>query len=151
MTAKLKDGNIIFPVWVLCSDDQPIQACLGSFAELHAKHLQHREVVDRPPPDQSHCAFQANEQDIARTVACAHIQLTSKCLNAFALNQISNYLSLLQLGVSIPDGCEATVHATQRLLTSLSDNNKGNNDNNTNINNCHHYYHLILFPRYVCL
>lgn len=47
-------------------------------------------------------------------------RLVSKCANSFALEQLGDYFSPLQLGVSISGGCEAAVHATRRFVSLLS-------------------------------
>src|SRR6218665_3376537 len=46
-------------------------------------------------------------------------RLASKCANAHALVQLTNYFAPLQLGVGTPGGCEATAHAARRFLTDL--------------------------------
>src|SRR6218665_1554416 len=46
-------------------------------------------------------------------------RLASKCANAHALVQLSNYFAPLQLGVGTPGGCEAAAHAARRFLADL--------------------------------
>ena len=48
-------------------------------------------------------------------------RLTSKCANKYASDQAAAYLSPKQLGVGVPGGCEAAVHATRRFLSSMDD------------------------------
>ena len=48
-------------------------------------------------------------------------RLVSKCLAAFVRLPAISLLSPLQLGVSVRGGCEAIVHATRQLMTSLPD------------------------------
>ena len=48
-------------------------------------------------------------------------RLVSKCLVTLSHHQVLSLLSPLQLGVGVKGGCEAIVHATNRLMTSLQD------------------------------
>src|SRR6218665_812194 len=45
-------------------------------------------------------------------------RLASKCANAYAIPRLTSFLSPKQLGVGIPGGCEAAVHATRRFLAN---------------------------------
>jgi len=47
-------------------------------------------------------------------------RLTAKCASAFAIAKLAPMLAPRQLGVGVPGGCEAAVHATRRFLSSLS-------------------------------
>ena len=49
-------------------------------------------------------------------------QLVSKCLASLVRSPAISLLAPLQLGVSVQGGCEAIVHATSQLMTSLQDN-----------------------------
>ena len=49
-------------------------------------------------------------------------RLVSKCLVTLSHRQALRLLSPLQLGVGVKGGCEAIVHATNHLMTSLQDN-----------------------------
>jgi len=48
-------------------------------------------------------------------------RITAKCANAYAASQLSDYFSPIQLGVGIPGGCEAAVHATRRYIEAMPD------------------------------
>lgn len=48
-------------------------------------------------------------------------RLASKCASHFGIAHLTSYLSPRQLGVGIPGGCEAAVHAVRRMLQSLPD------------------------------
>jgi hypothetical protein len=50
-------------------------------------------------------------------------RLTSKCASKSASDQAAAYLSPKQLGVGVPGGCEAAVHATRRFITNMDDDN----------------------------
>lgn len=45
-------------------------------------------------------------------------RLTAKCASAFAVSKLAPLLAPHQLGVGVPGGCEAAVHATRRFLSS---------------------------------
>ena len=49
-------------------------------------------------------------------------RLVSKCLAYVARSSAISLLTPLQLGVSVQGGCEAIVHATTQLMTSVQDN-----------------------------
>ena len=49
-------------------------------------------------------------------------RLVSKCLAYVARSSAISLLAPLQLGVSVQGGCEAIVHATSQLMTSVQDN-----------------------------
>src|SRR6218665_3825562 len=55
-----------------------------------------------------------------RPIAIGYIwrRLASKCANAYAIPRLMSFLSPKQLGVGIPGGCEAAVHATRRFLAN---------------------------------
>ena len=47
-------------------------------------------------------------------------RLAAKCANSCAISLIRDKLLPLQLGVGIPGGCEAAVHATRRFMAKMS-------------------------------
>jgi len=49
-------------------------------------------------------------------------RLAAKCVNKYAIAVLKHSLTPAQLGVGIPGGCEAAVHATRRFLTNMPDN-----------------------------
>jgi hypothetical protein len=46
-------------------------------------------------------------------------RIAAKCANSHATSALVDYLSPLQLGVGVPGGCEAAVHATRRYVESM--------------------------------
>ena len=46
-------------------------------------------------------------------------RLVAKCASMFVLSKLENFFSLLQVGVGVPGGCEAAVHATGRFEASM--------------------------------
>ena len=44
-----------------------------------------------------------------------------QCANIYAVSQLADYFSPIQLGVGIPGGCEAAVHATRRYIDAMPD------------------------------
>ena len=48
-------------------------------------------------------------------------RITAKCANAYAVTQLSDYFIPIQLGVGLPGGCEAAVHATRRYIEAMPD------------------------------
>ena len=46
-------------------------------------------------------------------------RLVAKCANKFAISRLSSFLCPLQLGVGVPGGCEAAIHATRRFIGSM--------------------------------
>ena len=46
-------------------------------------------------------------------------QTAAKCTNAHAIDSPKDYLQPFQLGVGVPGGCEAAVHATRRFVESM--------------------------------
>ena len=56
-----------------------------------------------------------------RPIAIGYVwrRIAAKCANSFALSKLANYFNPLQLGVSVPGGCEAAVHATRRFTDFL--------------------------------
>jgi hypothetical protein len=48
-------------------------------------------------------------------------RLASKCANAYIIPIVTPYLSPKQLGVGVPGGSEAAIHATRRFLEHLSE------------------------------
>src|SRR6218665_2935560 len=48
-------------------------------------------------------------------------RLASKCANKHASDQAAAYLSPKQLGVGVPGGCEAAVHATRRFIADMDE------------------------------
>src|ERR1043165_673610 len=49
-------------------------------------------------------------------------RLAAKCANAHAVARLSTLLAPIQLGVGVPGGAEAAVHATHRRATSMPTN-----------------------------
>lgn len=48
-------------------------------------------------------------------------RLAAKCANAFAVPRVVEYLSPRQVGVGVPGGCEAAVHAARRFLGEMAE------------------------------
>src|SRR6218665_847706 len=46
-------------------------------------------------------------------------RLAAKCANSYAVSRLSQLLAPIQLGVGIPGGAEAAVHATRRWVTTM--------------------------------
>jgi hypothetical protein len=46
-------------------------------------------------------------------------RIAAKCANSHATSALADYLSPIQLGVGVPGGCEAAVHATRRYIESM--------------------------------
>lgn len=46
-------------------------------------------------------------------------RLAAKCASSYAAPKVAEYLSPRQVGVGVPGGCEAAVHATRRFLNSI--------------------------------
>jgi hypothetical protein len=46
-------------------------------------------------------------------------RIAAKCANAHAIEMLKDYLQPSQLGVGVPGGCEAAVHATRRFVESM--------------------------------
>lgn len=49
-------------------------------------------------------------------------RLISKCASRFALSKITDVFSPNQVGVGVPGGCEAAIHATRRFIDSMPSN-----------------------------
>lgn len=47
-------------------------------------------------------------------------RLAAKCANRFAISQLEGKLLPIQLGVNIPGGCEAVVHATRQFISKMA-------------------------------
>lgn len=56
-----------------------------------------------------------------RPIAIGYVwrRIAAKCANTFALSKLTNYFIPHQLGVSVPGGCEAAIHAARRFTDSL--------------------------------
>ena len=50
-------------------------------------------------------------------------RLAAKCANTYAVNKLSAQLAPIQLGVGVPGGAEAAVHATRRYVMSMPNEN----------------------------
>ena len=50
-------------------------------------------------------------------------RLAAKCANTYAVNKLSAQFAPIQLGVGVPGGAEAAVHATRRYVMSMSNEN----------------------------
>ena len=48
-------------------------------------------------------------------------RLAAKCANTYAVAKLADYFRPIQLGVGVPDGCEAAVHATRRFIEHMLD------------------------------
>ena len=48
-------------------------------------------------------------------------RLSAKCANTYAVAILADYFGPIQLGVGVPSGCEAAVHATRRFAEHLPD------------------------------
>ena len=48
-------------------------------------------------------------------------RLSAKCANSFATNKFASYFSPIQLGVGVPGGCEADIHACRRFVLNMLD------------------------------
>ena len=48
-------------------------------------------------------------------------RLAAKCANSYALVELADLFSPIQLGVGVPGGCEAAVHAARRYAGDLPD------------------------------
>ena len=46
-------------------------------------------------------------------------RLVAKCTSTFAITKLENSFAPLQVGVGVPGGCEAAVHATRRFVASM--------------------------------
>ena len=46
-------------------------------------------------------------------------RLVAKCANKFAISKMVSSLCPRQLGVGVPGGCEAAIHATRRFIDSM--------------------------------
>ena len=42
-------------------------------------------------------------------------RIAAKCANTYAVAKLADYFGPIELGVGVPDGCEAAVHATRRF------------------------------------
>jgi len=47
--------------------------------------------------------------------------IAAKCANSYATNQLAGYFSPIHLGVGLPGGSEAAVHATRRFIEAMTD------------------------------
>ena len=50
-------------------------------------------------------------------------RLAAKCANTYAINKLAAQFAPIQLGVGVPGGAEAAVHATRRYVMSMSNEN----------------------------
>ena len=48
-------------------------------------------------------------------------RLAAKCANTYAVAKLADYFGPIQLGVGVPGGCEAAVHATRRFAEHMPD------------------------------
>ena len=67
-------------------------------------------------------ALEKKSGDI-RPIAVGYVwrRLAAKCVKSFAIIKLVDYFSPTQLGVGIPVGCEAAVHANRRFIESMPD------------------------------
>src|SRR6218665_38696 len=56
-----------------------------------------------------------------RPIAVGYIwrRLAAKCANRYAVARLAAHFAPLQLGIGVPGGCEAAVHATRRFASSM--------------------------------
>lgn len=56
-----------------------------------------------------------------RPIAVGYIwrRLAAKCANRYAVARLTAHFAPLQLGIGVPGGCEAAVHATRRFIGSM--------------------------------
>ena len=48
-------------------------------------------------------------------------KISSKCANTYAIAELADYFSPIKMGIGVPGGCEATVHATRRFAEHMPD------------------------------
>ena len=48
-------------------------------------------------------------------------RLAAKCANSYAISELADLFILIQLGVGVPGGCEAAVHAARRYAEDMPD------------------------------
>jgi len=48
-------------------------------------------------------------------------RIAAKCANSYATSQLTDYFNPIQMGVGVPGGCEAAVHATRRYTDAMLD------------------------------
>lgn len=46
-------------------------------------------------------------------------RIAAKCANSYATSQLTDYFNPIQMGVGVPGGCEAAVHATRRYIDAM--------------------------------
>ena len=46
-------------------------------------------------------------------------RITAKCANSYAVSQLVDYFSPIQLGVGVLGGCEAALHSTRRYIDAM--------------------------------
>ena len=46
-------------------------------------------------------------------------RIAAKCANSYAVSQLADYFSPIQLGVGVLGGCEAAVHSTRRYIDAM--------------------------------
>ena len=75
-----------------------------------------------------------------RPIAVGYIwrRLAAKCANAYAISRLTSFFSPRQLGVGVPGGCEAAVHATRRFVQSMPEGYAVAKLDFTNAFNCLH-------------
>src|SRR6218665_780341 len=56
-----------------------------------------------------------------RPIAIGYVwrRLAAKCANKHAVSKLSSFFAPVQLGIAVPGGCEAAVHATRRFIGSM--------------------------------
>ena len=57
----------------------------------------------------------AKKSEGIRSIAMGYVwrRLAAKCANTYAVAELADYFGQIQLGVGVPGGCEAAVHATR--------------------------------------
>src|SRR6218665_161180 len=59
-----------------------------------------------------------------RPIAVGYVwrRLAAKCANRYAVARLSSHFASLQLGIGVPGGCEAAVHAARRFVKGMRRN-----------------------------
>ena len=47
-------------------------------------------------------------------------RIAAKCANSYTTSQLTDYFNPIQMGVGVPGGCEAAVHATRRYIDATA-------------------------------
>jgi Reverse transcriptase (RNA-dependent DNA polymerase) len=55
------------------------------------------------------------------TIGYVWRRIVAKCANKFAISKLSTYFAPLQVGIGVPAGCEAAIHAVRRFINGMSE------------------------------